>query len=70
MVSTVNVEDTDSDSDEDYGVIRLGRNARYWCEPLAVPGQQPAYRLDEDKDGIPIATIAARFDLRVNGDSW
>ena len=65
--SNVNVE---ADSEEDYGVVHLGANAPYRGEPLAVPCQRPAYRFDEDKDGIPVATIEARFERRVNVDRW
>ena len=64
-----NVE-VDTDSEEDYGVVNLGANAPYRGEPLAVPGERPAYRFDEDKDGIPIATIEERFERRVNVDRW
>ena len=67
-VSTVNVED--ADREEDYGIIRLGANAPYWGEPQAVLGQRPANRLNEDKDGISIDIIEARFERRVNVDSW
>ena len=61
----------ENESGDYYGVVHLGTNATYRDEPLAFPGQAAqAYRYEVDIDYIPLATIEARLERRINVDGW
>lgn len=55
--------DEGSSSNEDYGAVDMHPNGNepYQDEPLAIPGQEYVLNFEEDKDGIPAATLEARF---------
>ena len=59
-----------NDSGDHYGISFLGTNAPCWNVPLAVPGEiAEAYHYEDDMDNIPLATIEAWFERRINADS-
>ena len=43
----------DSEIEYYYGIIDLHANLPYQDEPLVVPGQPPAFEIEEDPDRIP-----------------
>ena len=64
--------DEDNSSDKDYGVVDMHPegNEPYQDEPLAVPGQEYALNFEDDKDGIPAATLEARFTKISSVNEW
>ena len=60
----------DSESEGDYGNVDLHANLPYQDEPLAVPGQPPAFTFDEDPDGIPHDVLAAREEGQIRLGNW
>ena len=45
-------------------------NEPYQDEPLAIPGQEYVLSFEEDKDGIPAATLEARFTKTCPVGEW
>ena len=66
------ISDEDSFSNEDYGVVDMhpDGNEPYQDEPLAIPGQEYVLSFEEDKDGIPAATLEARFTKTCPVGEW
>ena len=64
------------ESEEDYGVVNLGEGGimPYQDEPLLPQGMDGEdvgnHDNDEDIDGIPLASLEARFEKRVPVNGW
>ena len=67
--SSVSSSDDEINSEEDYGIVNLQANAPYQDELLAIPGQ-PVFRFEEDPEGIPHETLAARHEGIVKLEDW
>lgn len=64
------VSSFDSDNEGDYGNVYLQANAPYQHEPLAVPGEPPAFHFEEDPDQITPDVLAAREEGRITLENW
>ena len=62
----------DHSSDDDFGVVEINPygGQPYQDEPLAIARQEQVLNFEEDRDGIPVETLASRFTKIIPVSDW